>query len=543
MLRLALFLLLLPGGARAGGSFDGGYGIWSPAGLWHRVTPPACVTPHSGVACVYYGIDGACNYANGQIQDASLTTAAPVTLNLATATLSFWLLYDVQSFDPACQDRLILEHSPDGLNWFNPQYLTIQPPDPVGGSPVEGFASGGGVGGPALWQFRRIDLAPFVGVPYYWRFRYVSSDYLTGNNACNPPDLYQGTLGFALDDIEFTDVPLTLDKSVAPSFGSPGDTFTFTLTATNTGPMAANVSVWDTLPAGFAYVAAPGGSVILDASGNSLAQWMLANVPAGGPVSVQLLVQAAPGLSVPADWINTAAAASSLTTTPVLSSQVWAKIRAPGLTLVKSVQPKQLTSGDVATYSIVVENDTPLTQSATLADNLPTAFSVVYPSAGSTFGGTVTMPPGQVLSFALWGPVYGQDGQVVVNTAQLSGSSGAPIQASASLLVHKAVQPTISIQALFPNPAPAHGAGQPQEAFVAYNLSAAMPVTLDVFDVAGEKVRRLAAPGNQGLQQVAWDLKNAYGRRVASGVYILRLWSPLQVQPSPQAVGYLSVLQ
>lgn len=540
---LALLLFLLfPGLARAGGSFDGGYGIWSPSGLWHRVTAPACVSPHSGTACVYYGIDAGCNYANGTVQDASLTTLNPVSLTASTAFISFWLLYEVQSYDPACQDRLRLEYSPDGVNWYLADYLSAQA-DPVGGSPVEAYASGSGLGGPPLWQFERVDLQSFAGTYDYWRFRYVSSDELAGNALCGPPDLLQQFLGYAIDAVSLGSPapPLSVSKSVSPAFAAPGDTFTFTLSAVNTGSGPATLSLWDTLPAGYAYAAAPGGSVT-----NGLAQWSFPGVAAGQSATAQLQLQAAPGLAAPADWINTAAAASSLTTTAVCSSQVLAKIRTPVLALSKSVSPSQLTSGDVATYNIVIENDSPLTQSAlTLTDELPAAFSAteVYPpTSGAGTWSLGSVAPGQILSFALWGPVYGEDGQVVVNSAQVLGTT-TTATATASLTVHKAVQPSITLSAVYPNPAPSHNAGQPQEAFVAYTLSAAMTVTLDIYDVAGEKVRSLGAPGQQGPHQVAWDLNNAYGRPVASGLYVLRLWSPLQVQPLPQATGYLAVLR
>ena len=144
------------------------------------------------------------------------------------------------------------------------------------------------------------------------------------------------------------------------------------------------------------------------------------------------------------------------------------------------------------------------------------------------------------MCYTLSGPVVGQNGQVVVNSAQITGST-TTAEATASLTVNSPVKTTISIQAIFPNPAPSHNAGQPQEAFVAYRLSMAMPVSLDIYDVAGEKVRSLSASGNQGLQQMAWDLKNAYGLPVASGVYVLRLYSPGQA--GVQATGYLAVRQ
>jgi uncharacterized repeat protein (TIGR01451 family) len=539
---LLALVLALPSFARAGGSFDSGYGIWSPSGLWHRVTAPSCVSPHSGSSCVYYGIDSNCTYANGQVQDASLTTLAPVTLTATTAFISFWLLYEVQSLDPACQDRLRLEYSPDGAKWYLETELGAQS-DPSGGSPQEPYASGSGLGGPPLWQFVDINLSSFAGTSYYWRLRYLSSDEQTGNALCAPPDLLQNYLGYAIDDVSLgiPAPPLALQKSAAPSLGAPGDSFTFTLNVTNTATSPATISVWDSLPAGYSSASASApGSV-----SGGLAQWTLPNLGPGQAATLQLQVQAAPGLAPPVDWINTAAASSSLSATTVLSSQVLVKLRANAVVLTKSVSPTSLTSGDTATYFMVLENDTSVTQSAlTLTDTLPAAFSPTqsYPAlSGNTYWDLGPLAPGQIFSCMLSGPVVAQDGQIVVNSAQAASGNSVLAGASASLTVHKPVSPSISIQAVFPNPAPSRRAGQPQEAFVAYTLSVAMPVNLDIYDIAGEKVRSLSAPGNQGEQQVAWDLKNGFGRDVASGLYVLRLWSTTQSQPASQATATLAV--
>ncbi|MGH7441082.1 MAG: hypothetical protein ACREKE_00255 [bacterium] len=534
--------LALPAILSAGGSFDAGYGIWSPSGLWHRVVAPACATPSSGVACVYYGLDASCDYATGQAQDASLTTLEPVPLTASTAFISFWLLYQVQSYDPACQDRLRLEYSPDGTNWYVADDDLTTQNDPEGGSPSVGWSSGGGLGGTPLWQYENIPLASFAGTSYYWRFRYLSSEQMAGNAVCSPPDLLQQFLGFALDDISLGQAPvaLSLAKSVSPVLAAPGATFTFSLSVTNTGSTESAVQIWDSLPEGVGYASAPGGSI-----SGGLAQWSVPSLGPGQSATVRLLAQAPATLDPPMDWIDAGEASSSLATSPVLSAQVLAKIRAQGLSLAKSVSPSVLTSGEMATYSLVVENNTGLTQAGlSLSDALPAAFSPeqVYPQeSGATYWSLPSLAPGQVFSCSLWGPVYGQNGQIVVNTATLSQGASILAEASASLSVQKPVQPAISIQAVYPNPAPSHQAGSPQDAFVAYTRSTSMVVNLDIYDVAGERVRSLSAPGAQGAGTLEWDLRNSRGLPVASGLYILRLWSPVQVQPQPQAVGYLAV--
>jgi flagellar hook assembly protein FlgD len=61
---------------------------------------------------------------------------------------------------------------------------------------------------------------------------------------------------------------------------------------------------------------------------------------------------------------------------------------------------------------------------------------------------------------------------------------------------------------------------------------------LTVFNSAGEQVRVLKDVANQpaGTEQVDWDGKNQTGEDVASGVYLLRLLTPLQVLSSKVVV-------
>jgi photosystem II stability/assembly factor-like uncharacterized protein len=59
---------------------------------------------------------------------------------------------------------------------------------------------------------------------------------------------------------------------------------------------------------------------------------------------------------------------------------------------------------------------------------------------------------------------------------------------------------------------------------IAFVLSKASWVSLDVYDLAGRKVQSLESGRmGSGRQQVTWDGNNDQGRRVASGVYFMRL--------------------
>ena len=60
---------------------------------------------------------------------------------------------------------------------------------------------------------------------------------------------------------------------------------------------------------------------------------------------------------------------------------------------------------------------------------------------------------------------------------------------------------------------------------ISYDLPAAAPVTLEVFDLTGRRVRMLVADeqANAGAHQIAWDGRNDVGEELESGVYYYRL--------------------
>ena len=65
---------------------------------------------------------------------------------------------------------------------------------------------------------------------------------------------------------------------------------------------------------------------------------------------------------------------------------------------------------------------------------------------------------------------------------------------------------------------------------VAYTLETLAPVTLEVLDLRGARVRTLVA-GAQGAGEhtAVWDGADAHGRRLGSGVYFLRLISGVRI--------------
>ncbi|HXB96689.1 MAG TPA: hypothetical protein VNZ54_01465, partial [bacterium] len=386
---LLLLLLLAGRGLWASEGFETGTGIWRPltpvAGTvwWHRVVAPACVSPHAGSAFMYFGRDGLCNYADGVVKDASLE-AGPFTLtNPAQALLTFWLCYQVESSDPGCYDKLYLDRSPDGRTWYNLadlSYNGVQPPS--GGSSAAGYASVGGVGGPALWfQPPAVDLSAFVGSPLYLRFRFVSWAGAAGNDLCpgGPDDSYDNYLGYALDDISLAEGPpaLSLAKSVAPSAASPGSAFTFSFTAFNGATTSADVALWDTLPAGALY---SGGAVPAPTTNQgSLLGWTFPAVPAGTSATATLPLQVPTAVAPPQDWLNQASASAPAATAS--SNGVWARVRTAGVSVVKTVDQSSITSGDTVVYTLSVENVSGSAQAVQLKELLPQGFAMAagYP--------------------------------------------------------------------------------------------------------------------------------------------------------------------
>jgi hypothetical protein len=73
---------------------------------------------------------------------------------------------------------------------------------------------------------------------------------------------------------------------------------------------------------------------------------------------------------------------------------------------------------------------------------------------------------------------------------------------------------------------------------LSFNLGAAQPVELSLYDLAGRHVRTLLTGAfAAGPHAVAWDGTDDTGRRVAAGAYIWRLVTPQEVQTRKIAVA------
>jgi len=75
----------------------------------------------------------------------------------------------------------------------------------------------------------------------------------------------------------------------------------------------------------------------------------------------------------------------------------------------------------------------------------------------------------------------------------------------------------ITLQQNYPNPFNVQTA-------IEYNLPADSYVTVNVYNILGEKVRTLIrASASQGLHKAVWDGRNDQGNLVSSGVYLYKL--------------------
>jgi hypothetical protein len=87
-----------------------------------------------------------------------------------------------------------------------------------------------------------------------------------------------------------------------------------------------------------------------------------------------------------------------------------------------------------------------------------------------------------------------------------TGSEGAPLEFTG-----------FALDANYPNPFA-------EQTTISYRLDARGPATLEVFDLLGRRVRVLAdGDHNAGPHSVEWDARDASGRTVSNGLYLVRL--------------------
>lgn len=515
---------------------------WSMSGLWHiaDTATASCAGAHSGTHAFYFGRDAKCDYNDGQVKDASLTSPL-LAITASTASLSFWTRWQVESIDPGCFDKLWLEKSEDGITWSKLMDVGPNSTNFSGRGPEVGVASGSGVGGQALWQFISVDLSAYIGLTYCFRFRFLSGANGLDSGCPKPVDsTYDNFLGWVIDDISLGCPPayLSINKTSNVSFAGRGDTVIFTISARNWDSSPQTLALSDTLPVGAHFVSASSGGSL---SGGNVVNWILPSVAPGATQTVTLVVSVDSSTPYPSDWLNTASGIS------FQSPQALVKIRPPGLDLQKIANNTTPTNGDQVIFSITLSNfSNTVYPQVDLFESPPAGFTEQgeFPAyTAFDMWKTFSLQPGEVRVFTMWGLVnVGVDHTILTNHVDAKISNVIQTSAEASMVVAKPAQLYIKVLAVYPQPAPSFKAGLPQKVFIYYETNAAMKLTLDIFSVSGEKVRSVAnVEAPRGKAQVEWDLHNTWGLDVASGVYIARLSSEIQAGRQLEAWARIAV--
>ncbi len=174
---------------------------------------------------------------------------------------------------------------------------------------------------------------------------------------------------------------LTLTKSDGTRTSvTPGDTFTYTLTVTNTGLSTANnVTLEDTLPAGYSFVSFTGTSqgnpTRTVVSGLDRVTASLPSLAVGATMVVGVNVQVASNIAG-TSIVNTATADSD-DSAQVTASDTNTVVRNVNLRISKSASSATVGVGGTLTYTLSVTNDGPLDVTGIeVDDDLPTGFTL-----------------------------------------------------------------------------------------------------------------------------------------------------------------------
>ncbi|OBZ13120.1 DUF11 domain-containing protein [Bacillus sp. FJAT-26390] len=208
---------------------------------------------------------------------------------------------------------------------------------------------------------------------------------------------------------------ISLGKSADTANATVGDTVTYSLTIKNTGNIAADASVLDTIPTGAAFVP---NSVLVNGvpqpGANPATGVSVGTVQPGASVSVLITLQVTvDALPSPQLLVNQATANYSysppdgrLLTGTVLSNVLSIPVSSPNVTVVKSASSVDAVVGDTITYTMLVTNNgIAAVSNVVLIDPVPagttfTAGSVIVngisrPSANPNNGITIgTIAPG-----------------------------------------------------------------------------------------------------------------------------------------------------
>lgn len=119
--------------------------------------------------------------------------------------------------------------------------------------------------------------------------------------------------------------------------------------------------------------------------------------------------------------------------------------------------------------------------------------------------------------------VFAEDEWTIVNYGNFQGLV-APLKSDPAIAGKKAAGPATHISGNYPNPFN-------PETVIGYSLSADGAVALEIYDIAGSRVRTLVKETQAaGRYSIRWDGTTQSGRTAASGIYLVRLVSAGSVQ-------------
>ncbi|HKE46705.1 MAG TPA: FG-GAP-like repeat-containing protein, partial [Rhodanobacteraceae bacterium] len=237
---------------------------------------------------------------------------------------------------------------------------------------------------------------------------------------------------------------VSVGMSAAPNQYTAGETLSYTITVTNTGPDASPAThVADNFPAsleGVTWTCAPSGGADCATSGNGDLDEDV-SIPSGGQVVYTVEGTVAAGTTGTINNTATAIVGAPASDPDTSDNSVTTHTNAAGLeadvAVSLSANPTQYTAGDPLTYTITVTNAGPdAAENTHVADDFPTAFTGASWSCVGSGGATcassgsgnldedVSIPAGGQVVFNVNGTVAANATGQLVNT--VTATVGAP---------------------------------------------------------------------------------------------------------------------
>jgi uncharacterized repeat protein (TIGR01451 family) len=331
---------------------------------------------------------------------------------------------------------------------------------------------------------------------------------------------------------------LEVTKTVDVSFPNEGGTITYTVVVANNGPeTATGVELTDALPTGVTYVSSTTTQgTYSDATG----VWTVGSVStsASATLTLTVTVDAGTGGSTITN-IASITASDLIDTVPANNSDsADITVQSADLGVTKTVDDSTPNEGGTIVYTIALVNNGPFTAiGIEVTDALPTG--VTYVSSTTTQGtyddGTGVWSVGNMVTatndtlFITATTDSGTGGSVITNTATITASNQADtnptndsdsvditVQAATGAPVLGFIPTTYSLDHGRPNPFR-------EVTTIPFNIPKQGTASLSIWDVTGRLVvNREVAPGRY---QPEWDGRDESGRRVAAGLYFVRLHS------------------